>query len=145
MRGTWRSLVTTLGLGGMVWVALAPAPAIAQPSPSAHQQHHPAPASPGTSTTMGSPGPSGGMDMMGACMQRHQAMMQRIDQLNATLDQAKRSGDPARMRSAIDQTQRTLAEMKATMQACHQMMQPMPGMSPGAMMSPAPSPGRPMP
>lgn len=83
--------------------------------------------------------------MMGACMQRHQAMMQSIDQLNATLEQARRSGDPTRMRAAIDQTQRLLAEMKANMNACQQMMQPMPGMTPGAAASPGPSPGMRMP
>lgn len=77
---------------------------------------------------------------MDACMQRHQAMMSQMAQLSATVEQARRSNDPTRMREALDQTQQALREMRAHMQACNDMMNSMPMMRSPDAMSPMPSP-----
>jgi hypothetical protein len=60
--------------------------------------------------------------MMKGCMQHHQAAMKSIDQMNTTMETAKQSNDPARMRAAMDQAQKQLAEMKEHMSTCGNMM-----------------------
>ena len=60
--------------------------------------------------------------MMKGCMQHHQAVMTSIDQMNTSMETAKQSNDPARMRAAMDQAQKQLAEMKEHMSMCGNMM-----------------------
>jgi 23S rRNA G2445 N2-methylase RlmL len=74
-------------------------------------------------------------DMMKDCMKHHQAGMKSIDQMSKMMEGAKQSNDPAKMRTAIDQAQKQLAEMKEHMSKCGNMMnmmEKMPGM--GGMM-----------
>ena len=61
-------------------------------------------------------------DMMKDCMQHHQAGMKSIDQMSKMMEGAKQSNDPGKMRTAIDQAQKQLAEMKEHMSKCGQMM-----------------------
>ena len=77
------------------------------------------------------PSPSGQMksmekmsmdEMMKQCSEHHQAMTKSVDQLNKTLEAAKQSNDPGKMRAAIDQTQKHLSEMKEHMSMCGNMM-----------------------
>jgi len=77
------------------------------------------------------PSPSGRMksmekmsmdDMMKDCMKHHQADMKSIDQVSKMMEGAKQSNDPAKMRTAIDQAQKQLAEMKEHMSKCGDMM-----------------------
>jgi hypothetical protein len=77
------------------------------------------------------PSPSGQMksmeklsmdDMMKDCMKHHQATMKSIDQMSKMMEGAKQSNDPAKMRTAIDQAQKQLAEMKEHMSKCGDMM-----------------------
>jgi hypothetical protein len=61
-------------------------------------------------------------EMMKQCSEHHQAMTKSVDQLSKTLEAAKQSNDPAKMRAAIDQTQKHLSEMKEHMNMCGNMM-----------------------
>lgn len=61
-------------------------------------------------------------DMMKDCMKHHDAGMKSVDQMNKTLDGAKQSKDPEKMRTAIDQAEKQLAEMKEHMSMCGKMM-----------------------
>ena len=61
-------------------------------------------------------------DMMKDCMKHHQADMKSIDQMSKMMEGAKQSNDPAKMRTAIDQAQKQLAEMKEHMSKCGDMM-----------------------
>jgi hypothetical protein len=88
------------------------------------------------------PSPSGQMksmekmsmdDMMKDCMKHHQAGMKSIDQMSKTLEGAKQSSDPDKMRAAIDQAQKQLAEMKDHMAVCGNMMNMMQKMQGGMM------------
>jgi hypothetical protein len=70
-------------------------------------------------------------EMMKRCSEHHQAMTKSVDQLSKTLEAAKQSNDPGKMRAAIDQTQKHLSEMKEHMSMCGNMMsmmEKMPGM-----------------
>jgi hypothetical protein len=60
--------------------------------------------------------------MMKECNEHHQAMTKSIDEASKTLEGAKQSNDPAKMRAAIDQTQKHLASMKEHMSMCGNMM-----------------------
>ena len=61
-------------------------------------------------------------DMMKSCQEHCQATSKTIDQLTRTIDEAKVSNDPAKMRAALDQTQKPLAQMKEHMNGCMNMM-----------------------
>ena len=61
-------------------------------------------------------------DTMKDCMKHHQAGMKSMDQLSKTLEDAKQSNDSGKMRTAIDQAQKHLAEMKEQMSKCGKMM-----------------------
>ena len=78
-----------------------------------------------------SPAPSGQVksmekmpmdDTMKDCMKHHQAGMKSMDQLSKTLEDAKQSNDSGKMRTAIDQAHKHLAEMKEQMSKCGKMM-----------------------
>jgi uncharacterized protein YlxW (UPF0749 family) len=49
-------------------------------------------------------------DMMTACREHCQSTSNTIDQLNKTIDDAKRSNDPTKMRAALESVQKPLAE-----------------------------------
>jgi plastocyanin len=61
-------------------------------------------------------------DMMTNCKEHCQKTTASIDQLLARIDEAKKSNDPAQMRSALDGAQKPLAEMKQHMNMCMSMM-----------------------
>lgn len=61
-------------------------------------------------------------DMMKQCTEHHQAAMKSIDQMSKTMEGAKQSNDPAKMRTAMDQAQKQLAQMKEHMTMCRNMM-----------------------
>lgn len=61
-------------------------------------------------------------DMMKGCREHCQTTMKSMSQLSKTIDDAKASNDPAKMRTALDQAQRPLTEMKQHMETCMQMM-----------------------
>lgn len=61
-------------------------------------------------------------EMMKECKEHHQSAMKSIDQMTKMMDGAKQSNDPAKMRSALDQSQKQLGEMKEHMAMCGNMM-----------------------
>ena len=74
-------------------------------------------------------------DMMKDCMQHHHAVMKSVDQMSKMMESARQSNDPGKMRTAIDQVQKQLAEMKEHMSKCENMMSMMEKMdSMGGMM-----------
>jgi superoxide dismutase len=60
--------------------------------------------------------------MMKECHKHHQAMTKNMEQASKALEGTKQSNDPAKMRAAIDQAQKQLAEMKEHMNMCGNMM-----------------------
>ncbi len=80
-------------------------------------------------------------DMMKSCQEHCQATSKTIDQLTRTIEEAKTSNDPAKMRAALDQAQQPLTDMKEHMNMCRNMMgmmqkmHGMGGMMGGGMMS----------
>lgn len=61
-------------------------------------------------------------DMMKNCQEHCQSTSKTIDQLTRTIDEAKASNDPAKMRAALDQAQKPLAQVKEHMNGCMSMM-----------------------
>lgn len=61
-------------------------------------------------------------DMMANCKEHCQKTTASLDQLMARMDEAKKSNDPVRMKSALDEAQKPLAEMKQHMNMCMSMM-----------------------
>ena len=94
--------------------ALLSASVVAQPqAPSGQQKTAPSTQSSQTMSTA---------DMMKNCQEHCQATSRTIDQLARTIDEAKASNDPAKMRAALDQVQKPLADMKGHMNGCMSMM-----------------------
>ena len=60
--------------------------------------------------------------MMKSCMEHCQQTSASIDRLTQTMNEAKESNDPAKMRAALDEAQKPLAEMKQHMSMCMNMM-----------------------
>lgn len=60
--------------------------------------------------------------MMKDCNEHHQSVMESIDQMTKMMDSAKQSNDPGKMRAAMDQSQKQLAELKEHMTMCGNMM-----------------------
>jgi hypothetical protein len=71
--------------------------------------------------------------MMKECNEHHQAVTKSLDQTSKTLEGAKQSNDPDKMRAAIDQAQKQLADMKDHMAVCGNMMNMMQKMQGGMM------------
>ncbi|MEX0805768.1 MAG: hypothetical protein WD688_20980 [Candidatus Binatia bacterium] len=61
-------------------------------------------------------------EMMKDCKEHHQSAVKSIDQMTKMMDGAKQSNDPAKMRSALDQSQKQLSEIKEHMTMCGNMM-----------------------
>jgi predicted lipoprotein len=79
------------------------------------------PAKPGQEKQRG--GQTMSMDeMMKECRKHCQETARSIDQTTKTMEEAKQSNDPAKMRAALDQGQKRLAEMKNHMSGCMNMM-----------------------
>jgi hypothetical protein len=55
------------------------------------------------------------------CREHCQATTKSIDQMTKTIDEAKASNDPVKMRAVLDQAQKPLAEMKNHMSMCMNM------------------------
>jgi len=68
--------------------------------------------------------------MMKQCGEHHQSTIKSIDRISKTLQDAKESNDPVKMRSAIDQSQKQLADMRERMTMCTSMMNMMEKMQP---------------
>jgi hypothetical protein len=71
--------------------------------------------------------------MMKECSEHHQAVTKSLDQTSKTLEGAKQSNDLAKMRAAIDEAQKQLADMKEHMTKCGSMMNMMQKMQGGMM------------
>lgn len=72
-----------------------------------------------------SPGMMGGMkmeDMMSQCRTHCQNMSSSMDNLANTIEEARASNDPAKMRDALEKAQKALTEMKEKMSSCRSMM-----------------------
>ena len=61
-------------------------------------------------------------EMMKGCKEQCQKTMTSIDQITATMKQARESNDPAQMRSALERGEKSLGEMKDHMSSCMGMM-----------------------
>ena len=61
-------------------------------------------------------------NMMNECRQHCQRTRESAANLQKTLEDAKQSNDPAKMRNAIEQAQKPLAEMQNHMNMCMNMM-----------------------
>jgi YHS domain-containing protein len=61
-------------------------------------------------------------DMMAGCRKHCQTTMKSMEQMERTMVDAKASNDPAKMRAALDQAQKPLADMKEHMNMCMNMM-----------------------
>lgn len=72
-------------------------------------------------------------DMMSGCREHCQATMKSMEQMHKTMEEAKASNDPAKMRAALDQAQKPLADMKEHMGMCMNMMSMMDKMHGGGM------------
>ena len=60
--------------------------------------------------------------MMKQCREHHDAMTKNIDEASKALEGGKQATDPAKMRTAMDQAQKQLADMKEHMAMCGNMM-----------------------
>src|SRR6266478_686591 len=69
--------------------------------------------------------------MLKECSEHHQAVTKSLDQTSKTLEGAKQSNDPNKMRAAIDEAQKQLADMKDHMAVCGNMMNMMQKMQGG--------------
>lgn len=73
----------------------------------------------------------GNHSAMMECHQNMRSMRQSNDKLRATIAEAKRSNDPAKMRAALDDAEKSIDAMNSNMDHCMSMMQNMHG--PGMM------------
>lgn len=69
-------------------------------------------------------------DMMKGCREHCQATTASIDKTLSSIAEAKKTKDPAKMRAALDQVEKPLAEMKSHMSMCMNMMNMMNMMKP---------------
>jgi hypothetical protein len=63
--------------------------------------------------------------MMAGCREHCQTTMKSMAQLAKTIDDAKASNDPAKMRAALDQAQKPLSNMREHTDMCMNMMKMM--------------------
>jgi hypothetical protein len=69
----------------------------------------------------------GNHSAMMQCHQNMQSIRQSNDKLRATIAEAKRSNDPAKMRAALDDAEKSIDFMDSNMDRCMSMMQNMHG------------------
>lgn len=60
--------------------------------------------------------------MMKQCREHHDAMAKNVDEASKALEGGKQSNDPAKLRTAMDQAQKQLTDMKEHMAMCGNMM-----------------------
>ncbi len=70
---------------------------------------------------------------MQSCQKHCSTASESIDKLTQTIESAKQSNDPAKMRAALDQAEKPLADMKQHMSMCMNMMSMMQNMHKGKM------------
>jgi hypothetical protein len=70
-------------------------------------------------------------DMMQECRKHCQETANSIDQTTKMIDEAEQSNDPARVRDALGQARKSLAEMKSRKDMCMNMMDMMKKMRQG--------------
>ncbi len=68
-----------------------------------------------------------GHEMMMECHQNMQSIRQSNDRLKATIEAAKTSNDPAKMRAALDDAEKSIDSMNSHMDRCMAMMNSMHG------------------
>lgn len=120
-------LSTTIVSAVVMFLALG---FVAAQQPSGQEKQ---PSQKGEMKSMGSMSMDG---MMKECSEHHQAMAKSLDQASKTLEGVKQSNDLAKMRTAIDQAQKQLADMKEQMSMCGNMMNMMQKMQGGMMKGP---------
>jgi hypothetical protein len=127
-----RSKIVNTAIASTVVIILASAFLSAQQPPGQQKQ----PSQKGEMKSMGNMSMDG---MMKECSEHHQAVTKSLDQTSKTLEGAKQSNDPDKMRAAIDEAQKQLADMKDHMTMCGNMMNMMQKMqSMGGMMKDSP-------
>ena len=122
-----RSKIVNTAIASTVVIFLASGFLAAQ-QPSSQQEKQPS--QKGEMKSMGNMSMEG---MMKECSEHHQAVTKSLDQTSKTLEGAKQSNDPDKMRAAIDQAQKQLADMKDHMAMCGNMMNMMQKMQGGMM------------
>jgi len=122
-----RSKIVNTAIASTVVIFLASGFLAAQ-QPSSQQEKQPS--QNGEMKSMGNMSMEG---MMKECSEHHQAVTKSLDQTSKTLEGAKQSNDPDKMRAAIDQAQKQLADMKDHMTMCGNMMNMMQKMQGGMM------------
>jgi hypothetical protein len=115
-----RSKIVNTVIASTVMIILASAFLSAQQPPGQQKQ----PSQKGEMKSMGNMSMDG---MMKECSEHHQAVTKSLDQTSKTLEGAKQSNDPDKMRAAIDEAQKQLADMKDHMAMSGNMMQKMQG------------------
>ena len=122
-----RSKIVNTAIASTVVIILASGFLSAQQPP---RQQEKQPSQKGEMKSMGNMSMDG---MMKECSEHHQAVTKSLDQTSKTLEGAKQSNDPDKMRAAIDQAQKQLADMKDHMTTCGNMMNMMQKMQGGMM------------
>ena len=120
------SKIVNTAIASTVVIILASGFLAAQQPPGQQKQ----PSQKGEMKSMGNMSMDG---MMKECSEHHQAVTKSLDQTSKTLEGAKQSNDPAKMRAAIDEAQKQLADMKDHMTMCGNMMNMMQKMQGGMM------------
>ena len=120
------SKIVITAIASTVVIILASGFLSAQQAPGQQKQ----PSQKGEMKSMGNMSMDG---MMKECSEHHQAVTKSLDQTSKTLEGAKQSNDPDKMRAAIDQAQKQLADMKDHMTMCGNMMNMMQKMQGGMM------------
>ena len=105
-----RMMIAIVASTALAVTALAAAPPASQPT---------------TKMSMG--------DMMKQCMGNCQAVSKSIDDTSKAIDEARNSNDPEKMKAALDQAQKQLAQMRQHMSTCMDMMGMMQQMHGGMM------------
>jgi predicted lipoprotein len=121
-----RSNIVNTAIASTVVIILASGFLSAQQPPGQEKQ----PSQKGEMKSMGNMSMEG---MMKECSEHHQAVTKSLDQTSKTLEGAKQSNDLAKMRAAIDEAQKQLADMKEHMTKCGSMMNMMQKMQGGMM------------
>ena len=121
-----QSKIVITAIASTVVIILASGFLAAQQAPGQQKQ----PSQKGEMKSMGNMSMDG---MMKECSEHHQAVTKSLDQTSKTLEGAKQSNDPDKMRAAIDEAQKQLADMKDHMTKCGNMMNMMQKMQGGMM------------
>ena len=122
-----RSKIVNTAIASTVVIILASGFLSAQQPPGQQEKQ---PSQKGEMKSMGNMSMEG---MMKECSEHHQAVTKSLDQTSKTLEGAKQSNDPDKMRAAIDQAQKQITDMKDHMTMCGNTMNMMQKMQGGMM------------